>query len=189
VVSLFTYLAPTRLLSSPSSTRYHLGETTRESPSSTIHASGSSIEPTYNDAHLSRIFQSDTGRVDRSHNEPPRRGTSAYNESPVQVLPSNSQLVESFPAGFALPARDQVKDGSSPLIHVDRTRLPSQARTQVLLSQFIQHTLSAFPIYHVPTLKRLVHDVCFGEGKAKQADICVVFSEFTQIVEGDNDLV
>jgi hypothetical protein len=120
---------------------------------------------------------------------PSESPSTARNPSPLTVLipqnqplPSNSQLLDSLPTGYELvpllarPSHEQVFSA----VELDRNGLPSPSRIQALLQHFAQHTLPAFPIFHLPTLKRQVERVCFTSEKASPWDICAVLSRSAQ---------
>jgi hypothetical protein len=126
-----------------------------------------------------------TGGDDTRRPGPSESPSTAHNPSPLTViipqnqpLPSNSQLLDSLPTGYELvpllarPSHEQVFSA----VELDRNVLPSPTRIQALLQHFAQHTLPAFPIFHLPTLKAQVERVCFTSEKASPWDICAVLS-------------
>ena len=72
------------------------------------------------------------------------------------------------------------------MVQVDRTIFPSRAVIGQLIDHFRTCTGAEYPIFHIPSLLRLVDEVCFdpsgdivnGDGTlASPADVCIVSRE------------
>ena len=116
-----------------------------------------------------------------------RRDSVAANEravSPphgVPQFPFNSQLVRPLSAAPELlpatPPRDrqELEDGA-PSIMLDFSVLPERDRFLGLIDHFGSHTNAAFPILHMPTIRRVVLRAIGGE-TVKIVQGCIVYRE------------
>lgn len=119
-----------------------------------------------------------------------RRDSVAANEravSPphgVPQFPFNSQLVRPLSAAPELlpatPPRDrqELEDGM-PSIMLDFSVLPERDRFLGLIDHFGSHTNAAFPILHMPTIRRVVVRAIGGE-TVKIVQACTVYRESFQ---------
>ncbi|RXK38684.1 hypothetical protein M231_03994 [Tremella mesenterica] len=107
-------------------------------------------------------------------------GSGQLRPPPAQYLPSNAQLLDTFPTGHELTniisEPHHVSEGEDiPRNAVNREVLPSRDEINGLLRHFEFYTLAAFPIFYLPTLERQVQEVCFGGNDCGPVDICMVF--------------
>jgi hypothetical protein len=91
-------------------------------------------------------------------------------------LPSNQQLVQGMPSDMEIPyiagASEAVADETT---SIDESILPDTAALDQLLGHFAYCTNSAYPIFHLPSLRQQMQRV--SGGKATSADISAVLCE------------
>ena len=103
-------------------------------------------------------------------------------------LAASTQLLEAFTTGEEFLPILQNNDPRSSVIPqpqrrsngvkvpVDRSRLPGPELVHALVQQFAYHHNAAYPIFHIPSLRTLVEQVCFDpSGMSSPTDICIVF--------------
>lgn len=122
--------------------------------------------------------------------------TSGYPKPHNRPLPSNNQLLFHLPAGFDVASivRDSPGQGlsmsrrNSALVTIDKTRLPVEDLIHQLLEHFISYTAAAFPIFHIPTLRRWAHQVCFEDVAVDAEEACAVICEYYRDLRECSDL-
>jgi hypothetical protein len=111
--------------------------------------------------------------------------TSGYPKPHNRPLPSNNQLLFHLPVGFDVASivRDSPGQTNQPsgrnnaLVTIDKSRLPDEDLIHQLLDHFIGYTAAAFPIFHIPTLRRWAHQVCFEDVAVDAEEACAVICE------------
>lgn len=97
----------------------------------------------------------------------------------VPQFPFNSQLVRPLSAApDLLPASPSNahpgSDDASPTTFIDASVLPGMIRLMDLIDHFGSHTNAAFPILHVPTVRKLAEAAVKGE-RIKTAHACLIY--------------
>lgn len=96
-------------------------------------------------------------------------------------LPSNDQALFHLPTdlevGSLLEQNSALKaplSNTASLVIIDKSILPSPPDIEDLYHHFQFHTSAAYPIFHLPTFRQWLEDVCF-DAKATEAEIvCAV---------------